>query len=354
MSSTITHFFGQALTGQGTKNLYKELMKEADEIYVLKDVYGFHVSELLKKIGQFYSDQGFHTEYFHDPFFETAIEATFVRGPKNILFLLSVNPSIKTDSRLNVISFAHCLDVEKLSASIEKLTPLAHQKNDFHQKCFQSLSEAIKIHDDWEVETRRYMDWNGLDEQTKNLFQDVFGDTTLNKKGKGTHRLLGTLTPEGARDTVQSITQNLEQRLFIKGYPGTGKSSMMKTLAKEALTRGFDVQMVWCGLDSNSIDMVILPELKFCIFDSTEPHLYFPEREGDEIFDIAKHCHPTDVELTNIKQIVDKYRAAMSEATTHAKSYAQVEREIREIFDGAIIEEKFEAQSTKLFKNFVG
>ena len=196
------------------------------------------------------------------------------------------------------------------------------------------------------------MNWSGLDQQYEELTRTVFGDTSLEKSAQLTHRLLGTLTPLGARDTVQSITQHLEKRLFIKGYPGTGKSSMMKKFAKEALSRGYDVQYVWCGLDSNSIDMVILPELSFCIFDSTEPHVYFPDenRPGDELFDIAKHCHPTEVEENNLKKIVAHYKATMAEAKQFAEQYAEEERKVREAIDGALNLDKFEKRVAKLFE----
>lgn len=348
MNNTITHFFGRALTGQGLKTLYKEMLDEADEVYVFKDAYGFQLAQFLQRVGLFYSEQGFNIDYFQDPLFKNVVEATFAKGPNNKLFLLSATPSIENDPRTTVISLAHCLDQERLASNQAKLAALTNQKNEYHEKCFQSLAEAIHLHDDWEVETRRYMDWRGLDQQTEQLFRDIFGDTILNKEGSKIHRLLGTLTPNGASDTVQSITQNLERRLFIKGYPGTGKSSMMKKLADEAVSRGYDAQLIWCGLDANSIDMVILPELKFCIFDSTEPHIYYPERKGDEIFDMAKHCRPTEVELTNIERIVAKYRATMADAAAYAKSYAEVEKEIREIWDEAIIDEKFEAELANL------
>ena len=196
------------------------------------------------------------------------------------------------------------------------------------------------------------MNWNGLNEQYAELSRALFHDIKLNKTGTLTQRLLGTLTPTGAQDTVQSITQKINKRLFIKGYPGTGKSSMMKQLAKEALSRGYDVQQVWCGLDANSIDMVILPELEFCIFDSTEPHVYQPDlnRPGDEVFDIAKHCHPTEVEVKNIGGIVLKYKATMAVAKQYLKQYAEVEREIREMIDTELNEDEFNKRTAFLFE----
>lgn len=355
MTGIVTYFFGQAMTGQGMKHLYKELMStEANTVYLLKGAHSFKISEQLSKLANHYSDKGVEVECFLDPLFENTFEAIFVKNPYNILFLQATNPSIEPivlGKRDKVISLYDCLDEQKLILQGGQLEQLHETKAKYYQNCFTALSNAIKIHDDWEVETRRYMNWEGLDEQFDELKNDLFGEAKQDKLAKRTHRLLGTLTPAGARDTVQSITKDLERRMFIKGYPGTGKSSMMKKLADEAASRGYDVQMVWCGLDSNSVDMVILPELKFCIFDSTEPHVYFPDesRPGDEIFDIARHCHPTEVEESNIQKIVAKYKSAIYDATVNANLYAQEERKVREIIDSAINAEEFEKRIETLF-----
>ena len=350
----ITHFYGQAMNGQGMKNVYKNVMNEADAVYLLKGAHGFKISELLQKLGAYYYDKGFDIEYFQDPLFEDTIEAIFIKAPQRILILQATNPAIEPiipGARDHVISLYDCVDEQKLSSN-ESLFSLNESKGSYYNQCFAALSKAIYIHDDWEVETRKNMKWSGLNQQYEELTRTVLGDTLLEKSGQLTHRILGTLTPAGARDTVQSITQHLEKRFFIKGYPGTGKSSMMKKFAKEALSRGYDAQLVWCGLDANSIDMVILPELSFCIFDSTEPHVYFPDetRPGDEIFDIAKYCHPTEVEESNIKRIVTKYKATMAEATQFAHQYAEQERIVREAIDAALNLEEFHKRTAGLFE----
>ena len=326
-------------------------MNEAKTVYLLKGAHGFHISTLLKKLGKHYNDKGASIEYFHDPLFDTEVEATFVRAPYNILFLQATNPAIEpmfAGERDHVISLDDCVDEQKLSSN----ATFIETKQIYYEKCFAALSNAIMIHDDWEVETRKQMNWHGLDDQYDALVNELFGHSQLEKPSTLTHRLLGTLTPPGARDTVQSITQHLEKRLFIKGYAGTGKSSMMKKLANEALSRGFDVRLVWCGLDSNSIDMVILPELKFCIFDSTEPHVYFPDenRLGDAIFDIAQYCHLTKVEEENIQKIVAEYKAAIAEATHFVRLYAEEERKVREMIDDALNIEAFEKYTVRLFE----
>jgi hypothetical protein len=350
----MTHFYGQAFTGQGIKNVYQDIMNEANKVFLLKGAHGFQVSALLQKLGSFYHEKGIDIEYYHDPLFENTIEAIFIKAPHFIFIIQATDLAIEASNlgeRDHVISLYNCIDEEQLIADGE-LMSLNISKRTFHQNCFAALSEALALHDDWEVETRKNMNWQGLNTQFKELSKALFNHTKLGKSSMLTHRLLGTLTPTGAQDTLQSITQNITKRLFIKGYPGTGKSSMMKQLAKEALSRGYDVQLVWCGLDSNSIDMVIVPELDFCIFDSTEPHVYHPDenRPGDEVFDIAKHCHPTEVEEKNIERIVLKYKATMAVARQYLKQYADEERKIREMIDAELNVDELNKATVPLFK----
>lgn len=341
------------MTGQGMKNVYQDIVKEAEEVYFLKGIFGFNISNLLKEIGYHYVKKGLDIEFFYDPLFENTIQATFVKDI-NKLFLQSSKPHIdptQLGTRDKIVSFYDCLDEEKLSKNGERLKALSEEASNWHDKCFDSLRSAIMIHDDWEAETQRQMNWKALEEQRDELFDQIFDGMLLNKSGTLTHRLFGTLTPNGASDHFQNITRHLERRLFIKGLPGTGKSSMLKKLKGEALKRGFDVQMVWCGLDPNSIDMVIIPELKLCIFDATAPHEYFPDesRQGDEIVDIAKHCKLTEVEEKNIDKISKNYRKAINNAINYAKLYAEAEREIRELIDQSTNVSKWKKQASLIF-----
>lgn len=341
------------MTGQGMKHVYLDILKEADEAYFFKGVFGFKVSELLKEIGYHYIQNGYDIEFFYDPLFENTVQATFIKGV-NKLFLQASKPCIEPSqlgTRDRVISFYECLDEEIIKANGQRLKELAEEVSDWHDKCFESLHSAIQIHDEWEVETQKKMDWKALDESREELIEQILGGILLNKRGRLTHRLLGTLTPDGARDYLQNMTRNLEKRIFIKGLPGTGKSTIMKAIKREALERGFDVQMVWCGLDATSIDMVIIPELKFCIFDSTAPHEYFPDpkRAGDVIFDIEKHCHLTEVEEENIKEITKRYQVAINNSKNYAKLYAEAEREFRQLIDRSTNLSKWKTKASQIF-----
>lgn len=73
--------------------------------------------------------------------------------------------------------------------------------------------------------------------------------------------------------------------VVIKGGPGSGKSSIMKKIASEALQHGLFVEYCYCSSDAESLDAIRIPEKKLCVVDGTPPHLMEPKFPGakDEI-----------------------------------------------------------------------
>lgn len=69
--------------------------------------------------------------------------------------------------------------------------------------------------------------------------------------------------------------QGLSIDTLLKGVQELVNRPYSKKIAAAAESRGFDVEMYHCGFDPESIDMVLVRELKFCVFDSTNPHEYF-------------------------------------------------------------------------------
>lgn len=354
LNGNVTYYFGHALTGQGRKHLYKEMMEEASLVYILQGAPTYKGAELLKELGYFYVKQGFSVEWFKHPLLEEIVEAVFIREC-NYLFVWSSEWNLEPTllgTKHRVISFYDCLEEEQLEIVGEQLATAMKERELWREKSICMLAIAKKLHDDWEVVTQSCMDWQALDEQITTLKSDIFQSMTLNKTGARTHRLLGTLTPTGAQNTVESMTKNLARRLMIKGKPGTGKSSLMKGLADEANARGLDAQIVWCGLDAGSVDMIIIPELNFCIFDSTDPHIFDPEegRSGDAIFDMGQHCKLTEQAEAEIEEIRSSYKETMKNAMGYSVRYAEAEHTIRQLMDRCLSTSAWRDKTAPLFK----
>ncbi len=67
---------------------------------------------------------------------------------------------------------------------------------------------------------------------------------------------------------------------IIKGGPGTGKSSFMKYVVVKALDKGHSVELCPCSSDPDSLDAVIIKDIKTIILDGTSPHIVEPKYVG--------------------------------------------------------------------------
>ena len=70
------------------------------------------------------------------------------------------------------------------------------------------------------------------------------------------------------------------QIICIKGGPGTGKSTFMRTVAEHFLDKGEDVDYFWCSSDPESLDGILLKERKVAFIDGTSPHITDPKTPG--------------------------------------------------------------------------
>lgn len=74
--------------------------------------------------------------------------------------------------------------------------------------------------------------------------------------------------------------QSCSKIYVIKGGPGTGKSRFMRDVASEAEARGLTVRYYYCSSDAQSLDGIIIDEMKVGLLDGTAPHVFEPSLAG--------------------------------------------------------------------------
>ena len=77
---------------------------------------------------------------------------------------------------------------------------------------------------------------------------------------------------------------------IIKGGPGTGKSSFMKYVVVNAVDKGYGVELCPCSSDPDSLDGVIIKDIKTIVVDGTSPHVVEPQFVGvcEEIINLGE------------------------------------------------------------------
>lgn len=90
---------------------------------------------------------------------------------------------------------------------------------------------------------------------------------------------LGALSKDGFSSDFGNVYDAYDgwKAYILKGGPGTGKSTLMKGIAAEAVKNKCEVLLCPCSSDPNSLDAVILPDIKCVVMDGTAPHVVEPQ-----------------------------------------------------------------------------
>ena len=99
---------------------------------------------------------------------------------------------------------------------------------------------------------------------------------------KDIHFFLGANAPAGFYSLYDQLVDPYtdETLHIIKGGPGCGKSSFLKTIAKGLTEAGLTVEQIHCSLDPDSLDGIYIPALGIGYADGTAPHILEPRYAG--------------------------------------------------------------------------
>ncbi|WP_423800177.1 PRK06851 family protein [Neobacillus sp. SAB-20_R2A] len=342
MAGKIKNYFAGGNTARGFHNLYDSNLQGLDRLFILKGGPGTGKSSLMKKIGQEWVEKGYDIELLHCSSDNNSIDGVLIPALK-VGIVDGTAPHViepKAPGAVEeYINLGEAWDAKALSAQKNTIKKLTNQISEAFATAYATFKEALEIHDDWEKIYINSMNFQKADQLTKKLIETFFGKMKLSKQADVRHRFLGAATPKGAVDFVPNLTEDIQKRYFIKGRPGSGKSTMLKKLAAAAEERGVDVEIYHCGFDPHSLDMCIFRELGIAIFDSTAPHEYFPSRDGDEIIDMYEILieQGTDEIFADfISKISTKYRNKMTEATSYLAKAKVLHDELEAIYISAM------------------
>lgn len=135
------------------------------------------------------------------------------------------------------------------------------------------------------------------------------------------------------------------ERIYIlKGGPGTGKSSFMKKIST-ALKKDHPIEYIHCSSDNDSLDAIVIEDLKVVFVDGTAPHTIDPVLPGavDEIINLGiyldkKYLQEHKDEIIEINRTKSNlYKSSY----TYFKGAGLVQDEINSIYDRYTDENKF-------------
>lgn len=324
------NYFVCGNTAKGFSNLFSTNLQPLSKIYILKGGPGIGQLPLLTKIADELEQIPYDIEYIHSSQDPDAYDGIII-PELGIGIVDGTSPHVieptASGAREEYINLGMCWDTDKLKAHTTMILTLQDNIQQAYEKAYSEFAKALKVHDEWEKIYIGNMDFTKANKLTEDVIYLLLGSTKLEKPSCVKHRFFGGSTYRGPMDYVENITENIASRFFIKGRPGSGKSTMLKKILSNASQRGIDVEVYHCGFDPDSLDMLLFPELNLCIFDSTAPHEYYPSREGDSVIDMYAELikEGTDEQYaTELEDIVARYKSFNKDGTAYlslAKHY---------------------------------
>ncbi|QXM06251.1 hypothetical protein [Crassaminicella indica] len=165
----------------------------------------------------------------------------------------------------------------------------------------------------------------------------------------------GGNTAKGFYSYYDHIIGSDAKRLFIiKGGPGVGKSSFMKEIGYEMVKLGYDVEFHQCSSDNDSLDGVVIPELKIALIDGTAPHIVDPKYPGavDEILNFGEFWNEDGIRKNRneILKITSKIGKLFERAYRYFAAAKSIRDDMEVIYEEALDVGKF-YKAVRILKN---
>ncbi len=146
-----------------------------------------------------------------------------------------------------------------------------------------------------------------------------------------TNFFAGANSGEGFRNLFSEIAdvENTYDFMVLKGGPGVGKNTFMREIGRTMEEAGRAVEYLWCSGDPDSLDGVVIPELRCAIADGTSPHVIEPQYPAavDRYVDLGRFYDLTAAKASaeEVKSRTRAYKAAYVRAYHSLKAARQVE-----------------------------
>lgn len=320
-------YFVAGITAKGWTNLLMENIKQIKHMISLQHPSKAFKTAILQKLIEHFKEEQTDVEVILSASGDQFLEGVIVREHSLAIITDTITPEKFTGEEFSLISFTN------IDENTTDIHPLMSEEL---KEAYHYYSKALAIHEQLEAIYIGEMDFSKADDVAETFKNNVLKE--INKQSTPSiikRRFFGANTPQGPVNIVPELLERVGKRYHLKGRAGTGKSTFMRNVAEACESLHLDMEIYHCSFDPESIDMVLVPDANFCVFDSTGPHTFQANHENDYIIDLydLTVTPGTDAKFAiEIDQLEEAYKNEIKQAAKYVKQYHEKEMEV----EGAI------------------
>jgi KaiC/GvpD/RAD55 family RecA-like ATPase len=325
------HVFAGANTSEGFRSFFNYLISpEAHRIIVLKGGPGVGKSTFMKHIAESLLKMGHDVEMFHcssdpeslDGMACPDLQVAVVDGTAPHIVDLRYPGAVD-----EIVYLGDYWDESAIRDHRQEIFTASKEKATNFSRAYRFLRTAGDVLNDWSEANSMALDRGKANRLASAAVKNVLGavsefDATV--PGRVRELFASATTPDGFVNYVDSLVRPCANVYVVVGGPGTGKSTLLRRLADEAIRRGLDVELFHCSLNADSLEHIVLPQLSTAVITSVEPHEW-QVRPEDKVIDMNS-CLDPDTVKTNAP-IIDYDRDMMNAAMDRAVHFLQLARQ---------------------------
>lgn len=232
------------------------------------------------------------------------------------------------------------------------------QLNKIIKENFHSVYRYLKIAHLLEEQLKSFYS-NSLhkkqnEKQRKNIISEYISIVPNKKEtgyGKERHLFASALTPEGPINYLNNITDQINNKIIIKGEPGTNRHLLTREIAEITLRAGYDLLLLHHPLNPTDIQTIINKELDMVITTDME----ITNNSNSSCYDLSDGLNSKQVKSlsSEIKNCREQQTLALDRVLKYLQQAKKVHDQMEEYYIKAMNFKEIDRRREELLTKYL-